>query len=185
MLCIVVRDKFGDVHAEEISSDPHESLCSLVNSLSFDTGEEIEYGVCKAKDAGAARLSTRWEKYRTYLTLSEMSGPLPPLAGLANLVQSLASQTNDDCPEIEIAIGWNPGDGSWSYQTGDNSFFGGAYGFPVWSVGFIEEADTDLSIALETAQELIDDLRENAPEEWQDIVAESCEHIREMIERIK
>ncbi len=43
----------------------------------------------------------------------------------------------DELPSIQITIGHNPETGAWSYQTGDNSYTGGAYGYPNWGVGFI------------------------------------------------
>lgn len=36
-----------------------------------------------------------------------------------------------------LTIGWTAEKGSWSYQTGDNSYTGGAYGHPVWAVVYI------------------------------------------------
>lgn len=43
------------------------------------------------------------------------------------------TDNGDTSPSIDLTIGHNPADGSWSYQTGDNSFSGGAYGFPNWA----------------------------------------------------
>lgn len=40
----------------------------------------------------------------------------------------------DDRPGIQLTIGWSPDDGRWSYQTGDNSYTGAAYGHPLWAV---------------------------------------------------
>lgn len=44
----------------------------------------------------------------------------------------------DDTPGMCVTIGFTPAttdnDASWSYQTGDNSYTGGAYGHPHWAV---------------------------------------------------
>ncbi len=41
---------------------------------------------------------------------------------------------DDDKPGIDLTIGYDPESGDWSYQTGDNSYTGGAYGYPDWAV---------------------------------------------------
>jgi hypothetical protein len=40
---------------------------------------------------------------------------------------------DDDKPGMQVTIGANE-KGEWNYQTGDNSFTGGAYGFRHWAV---------------------------------------------------
>ena len=54
---------------------------------------------------------------------------------------------NDDSDEDEIScgtltIGLNDEGDEWSYQTGDNSFTGGAYSFPHWSVVYFTAGTT-------------------------------------------
>lgn len=56
---------------------------------------------------------------------------------------------DDDTPGMCVTIGASP-DGRWSYQTGDNSFMGGAYGHPVWGVVYLTR-DTDPEEAADTA----------------------------------
>ena len=36
-----------------------------------------------------------------------------------------------EAPSIDLTIGFDPEDNSWSFQTGDNSYTGGAYGYPL------------------------------------------------------
>ena len=67
----------------------------------------------------------------------------------ARLVASLIPEIQDDFrasefdgedsePSMCLTIGFTPEsedrDASWHYQTGDNSFTGGAYGHPFWAV---------------------------------------------------
>ena len=40
----------------------------------------------------------------------------------------------DEEPGIQLTIGYDPKDDTWSYQTGDNSFSGSAYHYPIWGV---------------------------------------------------
>jgi hypothetical protein len=66
---------------------------------------------------------------------------LPTIADLAALVKDVKAQIADeyrafeesDEPSIQLTVGANES-GDWSYQTGDNSYSGGAYGYPHWGV---------------------------------------------------
>ena len=72
-----------------------------------------------------------------------MNAKLPTIADLSSLLKGLkayigdrdrASGCEDDtAPSMDITIGWDDATGKWSYQTGDNSFTGGAYGYPHWA----------------------------------------------------
>jgi len=60
---------------------------------------------------------------------------------LINLKQSIADEyrasDEDTAPGMQVTFGLGEdqdGELSWSYQTGDNSYTGGAYGFSAWGV---------------------------------------------------
>ena len=53
-----------------------------------------------------------------------------------------------------LTVGYSPEAESWGYQTGDNSFTGGAYGHPFWGVVWIG-ADADPA---EVADEIAEDI---------------------------
>lgn len=57
---------------------------------------------------------------------------------------------------VQLTVGWSPESGSWDYQTGDNSYTGGAYGHPVWAVSYV----TANSNADEIAEEILNELAE-------------------------
>ena len=59
---------------------------------------------------------------------------------------------SDDTPSMAITIGAD--DKGWSYQTGDNSFTGGAYGYANWGLGTIDR-DSDPA---DVAAQLLDSL---------------------------
>lgn len=44
-------------------------------------------------------------------------------------------ESADDLPGIDITIGIDADCHDWSYQTGDNSYTGGAYSYSHWGVG--------------------------------------------------
>lgn len=67
---------------------------------------------------------------------------LPPVGELIRLVRAVRKDIDpdyrafhgDDCPGIQLTVGCNTRTGEWSYQTGDNSYTGGAYHYPHWGV---------------------------------------------------
>lgn len=88
----------------------------------------------------------------------------PTIAELSALVRAIKPDIQDDyleedetVPGIDLTIGWsNDMDGEWSYQTGDNSFMGSAYNYPIWAVGRVYRR----SNSRELARDLIDQLAE-------------------------
>jgi hypothetical protein len=85
---------------------------------------------------------------------------MPKKCHIVKLVRELKSYVrknrHDFMDGMELTIGWNPDTDGWNYQTGDNSFHGAAYGYPIWSLATID-ADTDCK---SVAVELIDQLEE-------------------------
>jgi hypothetical protein len=69
---------------------------------------------------------------------------LPSIKDVAALVRHVKAQVpaadpdyiaeDDDRPGIDLTIGVNTLTGEWSWQTGDNSYTGGAYGYRDWGV---------------------------------------------------
>jgi hypothetical protein len=99
---------------------------------------------------------------------TNMARKLPPIKDLKALLIFLKTTIGDDyragdCfgdeessrPSMSVTIGWSP-DGSWSYQTGDNSFTGGAYGHPHWAVITLERRSNSLELARDIQSQLMD-----------------------------
>jgi hypothetical protein len=61
----------------------------------------------------------------------------------------------DESPSMLITVGADES-GAWSYQTGDNSYTGGAYSFPVWGLGYLYR-DSDPA---EVARGIVDEIAE-------------------------
>lgn len=61
---------------------------------------------------------------------------------------------SDDTPGMQLTIGADA-DG-WSYQTGDNSYSGGAYGYSDWAVTYLSRDSDPARIADEIIRELDD-----------------------------
>lgn len=88
---------------------------------------------------------------------------LPPRKEIAALIRAVRADISpefrafedDDRSGICLTVGANDR-GNWSYQTGDNSFTGGAYGFPAWGVGYIYKDTNSLTEADEILGQLED-----------------------------
>lgn len=67
---------------------------------------------------------------------------------------------DDDTPMMQVTVGCEcPSDSSmsWSYQTGDNSFTGGAYSYAHWGIAYLTR-DTKPE---DFAREVMDSLEDN------------------------
>ncbi len=83
---------------------------------------------------------------------------------LAALVRELRGQigndyrcTNDpedNTPGMLVTIGADRK--SWAYQTGDNSYTGGAYGYSTWGLGYIYRDSNSYAVADAIISELTD-----------------------------
>ena len=62
---------------------------------------------------------------------------------------------DEDLPGIMVTIGYST-DGDWNYQTGDNSFSGGAYGYPHWAVVYLYRRSNSLELARDVIDQLWD-----------------------------
>jgi len=62
----------------------------------------------------------------------------------------------DEVPGIQITVGYHANEGTWTFQTGDNSFMGAAYGYPYWGVAGVYRS----SNCREVARDIIDQIME-------------------------
>jgi hypothetical protein len=78
----------------------------------------------------------------------------PNTKDIAALVRSIKRDIDPDCrayeddktPGILLTVGADDS-GDWSYQTGDNSFSGGAYGFSFWGVAAVYRRSNSRDVA--------------------------------------
>jgi len=65
-------------------------------------------------------------------------------------------EETDSEPSMLVTIGSDTELSSWQYQTGDNSYSGGAYGFPHWAVVAIYRDSNPQEVAEDIAGQLAD-----------------------------
>ena len=97
-------------------------------------------------------------------TMPQQVRGAPTISELAALIRDLKKDIGDDyrctddpddkTPGMCLTIGAD--EEGWSYQTGDNSYTGGAYGYAHWGVGHIYRN----SNSREVARNILDDLAE-------------------------
>ncbi len=86
---------------------------------------------------------------------------LPKIKELVPLIKSIKKSIcddyrafdGDDIAGIQLTVGAD-GKGDWDYQTGDNSYSGGAYRFSDWAVVGIYRNSNSLEVAREIRDQL-------------------------------
>lgn len=83
---------------------------------------------------------------------------MPTIEELRKLFVSLKRYIDSDCCDeegncgIDVTIATDGSD--WTYQTGDNSFMGGAYHYPHWAVVFLAPRSNSRELAIDAMDQL-------------------------------
>lgn len=67
-------------------------------------------------------------------------------------------ESADDLPGVDVTIGVNAECDEWNYQTGDNSYTGGAYSFPYWGVGRLYRRSNCAELAAQIVADAIEQI---------------------------
>ena len=89
---------------------------------------------------------------------------LPTIKAIAALVRAVKRDIADDyrafeedeTPGIQLTIGANPATGDWSFQTGDNSYSGGAYAYSFWGVTGVYRRSNSRDVAKNLLNQIAD-----------------------------
>ena len=65
----------------------------------------------------------------------------------------------DNTPGMLVTFGLSD-DGSWSYQTGDNSFSGGAYGHACWGLAYLTRRSRSKDLAQDAFNEAAEQMQQ-------------------------
>lgn len=98
------------------------------------------------------------------LTDSQITRRLPTIKELSALVRHVKADIakdyrafeDDDKPGIQLTIGWSAESGEWGYQTGDNSYTGGAYHYPHWAVVGVYRRSNSIELARDIQSQLFE-----------------------------
>lgn len=90
-----------------------------------------------------------------------MKTTFPTIKELSGLIRAIKPHICDDylaedetVPGIDLTIGHTPETGAWSYQTGDNSYTGGAYGHPNWATTRVYRRSNSRELARDLISQL-------------------------------
>ena len=104
--------------------------------------------------AGAMRVVRR-------IAALKVQPKLPLVKDLRELFVSLKRQIADEYipeeggpPGFDVTIGCDTETGAWSWQTGDNSYTGGAYGYPDWAVVWLTRRSDSTGLARDVRDQL-------------------------------
>jgi len=100
-----------------------------------------------------------------------MKAKYPTIKAVRALLIALKPQIDDDyrafahdaedkensLPSMLVTIACD-GKGGWSYQTGDNSFTGGAYSYPYWALVSLERRSNSTELARQAVSDLADEI---------------------------
>jgi hypothetical protein len=89
---------------------------------------------------------------------------LPLIKDLVEVIKHTKTCIDDDCrsyeeatlPCIQLTVGWSDETSDWSWQTGDDSYTGGAYFYPHWGVVDVFRRSNSPELAREIRQQLSD-----------------------------
>ena len=68
--------------------------------------------------------------------------------------------SEDNTPGMLVIFGLDK-NGEWSYQTGDNGYIGGAYGFPYWGLAYLNRRSNCKELAQGAFAEAYDQMSED------------------------
>lgn len=88
---------------------------------------------------------------------------LPTIKDLSELVRWVKPQICDDyidegdtLPSICLTVAADMNEGGWGFQTGDNSYTGGAYGYTEWAVVTVYRRSNSVELARDIRAQLSD-----------------------------
>ena len=77
-------------------------------------------------------------------------------SNIAKLVKQI-KKSYAVCKEgLDLTVGYNPKTKEWDYQTGDNSYSGACYFYPVWGVTTIFPKSKSTDLAKDVVNQILD-----------------------------
>jgi hypothetical protein len=77
------------------------------------------------------------------------------ITNVATLIKRI-KQYGVDKEGMDLTVGFNPKSKEWDYQTGDNSYSGAAYHYPVWGVTTIFPRSKSKDLAKDVVNQILD-----------------------------
>ena len=78
----------------------------------------------------------------------------PAIEGNFSAYEEIDPEDAGDPPSMLLTVGWSAESGEWSWQTGDNSYTGGAYHYPTWATVAIHRRSNSKELARDIRNQL-------------------------------
>ena len=77
------------------------------------------------------------------------------ITNVSKLIKAV-KQYGVDKEGMDLTVGYNPKSKEWDYQTGDNSYSGACYHYPVWGVTTVFPRSKSNDLAREVVNQILD-----------------------------
>lgn len=78
------------------------------------------------------------------------------ITNVTKLIKAIKQYGVDNMEGLCLTVGYNPKSKEWDYQTGDNSYTGAAYHYPIWGVTTIFPRSRSKDLAREVVDQILD-----------------------------
>lgn len=144
----VVRDVLDAYISSEVFNQDVLAALWLYAENQFNEAQaaaKVALEACESAEAALHQARVAYVR-APYPDRDEIRGLLETLRD--DIGEEYRASVEDTEPSMMVTFGFTPKTGAWGYQTGDNSFTGGAYNHPDWSVITLYR-ETDLDDAVD------------------------------------
>lgn len=147
----------------------YEIVVSNIGTITTTTDRKVAYKTyreyCYASKHNCGRASHETvtmfvdgDIYKEYQPVSKLPSVRDIRALLIDLKSTIGQEyriedQDDNIPTMQVTIGAD-NTGSWSYQTGDTSYTGGAYGYPHWGICYLQRRSNCTDLALDVISQI-------------------------------
>ena len=78
------------------------------------------------------------------------------ITNVATLIKAIKRYGVDKTEGLQLTVGYDPKSKEWDYQTGDNSYSGSVYCYPVWGVTTVFPRTKSKDLAKEIVNQILD-----------------------------
>ena len=78
------------------------------------------------------------------------------ITNISTLIKKIKEFGIDKNEGLDLTVGFNPESKEWNYQTGDNSYSGACYFYPIWGVTTIFPRSKSKDLAREVVDQILD-----------------------------
>ena len=144
----VIVSNIGTVYDGNSEREAHKTFAFYKSESKFDAGR------ASGETVTLMRGEETIKEYRPSLKLPLVKDIRALLIALKPTIgDDYRTDEEDTLPTMCVTIGADR-QGNWSYQTGDNSFTGGAYSYPHWAVIYLQRRSDSTALARDAIDQI-------------------------------